>query len=66
MSDYYIRLTDKERENIQLSSFNFYRTYGRMMKVPPRLYEDLKAGGVSMTYIEADPRLEDYGAPPDA
>ncbi len=54
----YHRLKTPEIQAIELQSFNFYQSFGRIMKIPPQLYEQLKKAGCSMKYIEADPRLE--------
>jgi len=58
---YHLRLTDEERGMMEQWSFNFYHAFGRAMRIPPRLYEDLKNKGVRMKYLEADPKLEDHG-----
>lgn len=58
---YHLRLSDEERTHVETWSFNFYHTTGRAMRIPPRLYEDLKNGGVRMKYMAADPNLEDHG-----
>lgn len=60
---YYIALSDEERAIIERQSFNFWEATGRYMKVPPRLYDDLKRGGVNMAHIEADSALEAWGDP---
>lgn len=60
---YYIALSDEERKMIELQSENFHQATGRAMAVPPRLYDDLKRGGVRMNYIIADPALEGWGDP---
>lgn len=58
---YYINTSDEERAIIERAAWNFYEQFGRMMKVPPRLYEDLRLGGVDMTHMEADATLEAWG-----
>lgn len=55
---YHLRLDDETRTNIQLESFNFFHYTGKNMRIPPKLYEDLKNGGVDMKYIDADKALE--------
>ena len=45
------------------SSKNFFELSGKNMRIPPRLYEDLKNFGVNMKYMDADPLLENRGAP---
>jgi hypothetical protein len=58
---YFLSLRDEERKNYEQWAWNFWQTFGRKMKVPPRLYNDLRRGGVSLKYIEADPSLEERG-----
>ncbi len=55
---YHLDLGDEERANIERTSFNFFTSTGQMMRIPPRLYSDLRASGVSMRYIIADASLE--------
>lgn len=62
-ASYYIALSDEERKMVELQSENFHAATGHSMKVPPRLYDDLKRGGVRMNYIEADAALEGWGDP---
>lgn len=58
---YHLRLSDTERTHVETWSFNFYHTTGKSMRIPPRLYEDLKNAGVRMKYMVADAALEDHG-----
>lgn len=58
---YHLRLTDEERAHVEQWSFNFYHHFGRAMRIPPRLYEDLKNSGCRMKYLEADASLEEHG-----
>lgn len=58
---YKMGLSDEERGQVELTSFNFFAARGSNMKVPPSLYEDLRAGGCSMKYIDADEALEMKG-----
>jgi len=58
---YHLRLTDEERLHVEQWSFNFYHHTGKFMRIPPRLYEELKNFGVRMKYMTADPSLEDHG-----
>lgn len=58
---YHLKLSDEERGQIELWSFNHYHAFGRNMRIPPRLYEDLKNKGVRMKYLSADASLEDHG-----
>jgi len=51
-------LSEAERGVIEAQSYNFARTYGRPMALPPMLYETLRLGGVDMRHIVADPSLE--------
>jgi hypothetical protein len=54
----YARLTTEEIGIIELSSFNFFQNFGQKIKIPPRLYDILKSGGVDMKHIEPRPDLE--------
>lgn len=58
---YLIKLTDEERALVELWSFNWFQTSGKPMKIPPRLYADLKDSGVDMKYFENDPLNESRG-----
>lgn len=56
--DYHVALTSEELKMMEQSSFNFYQTFGKMMQIPPKLYNDLKKAGVDMKYMEANASLE--------
>ena len=56
--DYRLGLSDTERAMMEQSSYNFFHLTGRKMKVPPRLFSDLKSKGVRMKYMEPDGKLE--------
>lgn len=56
--NYHVALNDETKKMMESSSFNFYMTTGNPVRVPPKLYSDLKAAGVSMKYMVADASLE--------
>lgn len=56
--DYHAPLDDEAKKMMESSSFNYYTMTGQMMRVPPKLYSDLKNAGVSMKYMVADASLE--------
>lgn len=56
--DYHAPLDNDTKKMMEQSSFNYYTQTGHRMRIPPKLYSDLKAAGVSMKYIVADPSLE--------
>lgn len=56
--DYHIGISDSERLMMEQASFNFHTHTGRKMRIPPRLFSDLKSKGVSMRHMEADGSLE--------
>ena len=56
--EYHLALTSEELKMMEQSSFNFYQYTGKMMQIPPKLYNDLKAAGVDMKYMEANAALE--------
>jgi hypothetical protein len=58
LTSYHITLTDTERALIEQQAFNFRAATGYAMKLPPALFDDLRAGGVDMKNIEPDPSLE--------
>lgn len=58
LTEYHLTLSDEERANIELSSFNYFTTYGAKMRLPPSLCFDLQVAGVSMKWIEPDAALE--------
>lgn len=51
-------LTESERGVIEAQSYNFARTFGRPMLIPPSLYTQLSVGGADMRHLKADPLLE--------
>lgn len=55
---HHFTLDDAARTSMEQSAFNFFEARGAPMRIPPTLYADLKAAGVSMKYMEADPSLE--------
>lgn len=56
--DYHMGLSDSEREMMQRASFNFHEQTGRKMKIPSRLFSDLKSKGVDMRWMEPSAGLE--------
>lgn len=56
--EYHIALTDEERKYMEQSSFNYFHYTGQYMRIPPKLYADLKMAGVDMKYMVADASLE--------
>jgi hypothetical protein len=58
---YHISLRDEERAYYEKWAHNFYTSFGQNLKIPPRLYSDMKAAGVDMRHMEADPNLETAG-----
>lgn len=58
MTEYHITLSDTERALIEQQAWNYYRTFGTKMRVPPTLAFDLQLSGVDMKHIEPDPTLE--------
>lgn len=56
--DYHVALDDDSKKMMEQSSFNYYTMTGQYVRIPPKLYSDLKEAGVSMKYMIADASLE--------
>jgi hypothetical protein len=60
--EYYIKLTDQERQSMEIAAYNHFRDFGRKMKIAPRLFFDLANRGVNMRYMEPNSAREAWGA----
>jgi hypothetical protein len=49
----YAKIGNDERLTMEITSYNYARTFGGKMKIPPELFESLRLGGVNMKYMEA-------------
>lgn len=56
--DYHLALTDQERTFMEQTAFNYRQHRGAKMRIPPRLFSDLKRAGVNMTNMEPDAALD--------
>jgi hypothetical protein len=60
--EYYVPLTDQERQSLEITAYNHFRDFGRRLRIAPRLFFDLANRGVSMRYIEQNGDREAWGA----
>lgn len=58
MTDYHLPLTAEQYINMETWAFNFRKATGAPMRIPPRLFSDLKAAGVNMKDMEPDAALD--------
>ena len=56
--DYHIALDDETRLHVEQWGYEYERLHGKPMPIPPRLYSDMKSGGVNMRHFVADGRLD--------
>jgi len=62
--EYYMPLTDQERQSMELTAYNHFHYYGRKIRIAPRLFFDLANRGANMKYMEPDGSNEAWGARP--
>lgn len=63
-TEYYLALTDQERQSMERTAWNHYRDFGRRLKIAPRLFYDLARYGTNMKYMEPNGEAEAWGAKP--
>lgn len=61
-SEYYIRLTDTERQSMEITAWNHWTDFGRKLRIAPRLFFDLVNRGVNVKYMEPNGDREAWGA----
>lgn len=60
--EYYIKLTDVERQSLEITAWNHWSDFGRKLRIAPRLFFDLANRGVNMRYMEPNGAREAWGA----
>lgn len=61
-TEYYIALTDVERQSMEITAWNHWTDFGRKLRIAPRLFFDLANRGVNMKYMEPNGDREAWGA----
>lgn len=60
--EYYIALSDEERQSMEITAYNHHRDFGRKLPIAPRLFFDLANRGTNMRFMEQNAAREAWGA----